>query len=364
MPSGDKYFVATSGQYGYPIASFVSSKVYNSTGLDSTRYLGSEGKVFQQGGTNTANLNTCYKNQGTDVVGVLLGHLPTKTFISSITTAGSYTLKRTNTELTIGSTTYPASSFRDGVVPYEIVVCLTGGGGGGGGNAWFSPGKNKSGYNMAPGGGGAAGTSLVARILLNTDETLSIIIGDGGAAGSTGGSSSSGGDGTAGSGGGPTGITNSSGASRWRVAGGAGGGGASRSGDDGASAGAPGDGNANYDFYCNSSYTLSYYVVAGGHGNTYGHHDFAKGPDAIKFYITSGTGAPESSFGGSHSNTGSAYNKSTDEGTGSYLSGGCSLFGDGNWFSGGTWKQGGAGGGGSSGTTVHKGNAGGAYFYY
>ena len=49
----------------------------------------------------------------------------------STSTAGTYILTRTDNTLTIGSSTFYPSDFKDGVIPCEIIVVVVGPGGGG-----------------------------------------------------------------------------------------------------------------------------------------------------------------------------------------------------------------------------------------
>ena len=131
-------------------------------------------------------VNTGYKVSGTEVVACALGCFPTPTLFASLTSGSSLTISRSDSGITIGSTTYGPSTFRNSVVPKLIGVLLVGGGGGGGGTGMDK--GNKSGYNVDPGGSGGGGG--VASFVLDLSYTYKVTIGSGGSGGSNGSTSS------------------------------------------------------------------------------------------------------------------------------------------------------------------------------
>lgn len=97
----------------------------------------------------------------------------------STTSTTAVTLTRTESALTIGSTSFDKDDFRGGVIPRYIYAICIGGGGGGGGI-----------YNTGSAGGGGAGGVAAAVIDLVTaaeyDTTITLKAGAGGTAGGTG----------------------------------------------------------------------------------------------------------------------------------------------------------------------------------
>lgn len=113
----------------------------------------------------------------------------------STSTAGTYKVIRTDSVLTVGSTTFYPHEFRDGVIPQEVALFLVAGGSGGGGNSYYK--KDKDNYPLVPGSGaGGSGMTLGWINLMASGEKV-ITIGAAGAAGSNGtsGKTSAGGDG-------------------------------------------------------------------------------------------------------------------------------------------------------------------------
>ncbi len=113
------------------------------------------------------------------------GCYPTQNMFAELTSPGSYTVSRSDNALNIGSTSYPASSFRNGLVPTLIGIMICSGGGGCGGEGYVE--GDKSGYAVVPGGGGGGGGVIFA--VINITTPITITIGSGGSAGSNGNSS-------------------------------------------------------------------------------------------------------------------------------------------------------------------------------
>lgn len=105
--------------------------------------------TFQKAGSDTTNITLDgYKvlDNGSYIscTAVKKGFFPTtESNFCNITVAGTYNITRTETGLTIGSTTFGTSSFRNGVIPSEIIILLVGGGGGAGGNGYYQYEKKK-----------------------------------------------------------------------------------------------------------------------------------------------------------------------------------------------------------------------------
>lgn len=146
---------------------------------------------FQAKPTNSwaQGVETGYYYQDNQVVCCAIGCFPYPTAFATITSGTDLAITRTDSALTIGSTSYAASTFRNGVVPKYIGVLLCGGGGGAGGRGCNKGDKN--GYNVYTGGGGGGG-GIASFVLKLPSYTLYLNIASGGAAGSNAGHSSSG----------------------------------------------------------------------------------------------------------------------------------------------------------------------------
>lgn len=132
-----------------------------------------------------SSVNTFYSH-GESVPICRIGRLPTQTKFAEITSAGTYNITWDSSGLTIGSTTYPASSFRNGKVPEYIGIIIAGAGGGGGG--FGADLGDKNGYNRKPsgaGGGGGVGAYVISLIGRKEEPMLhQVVIGAGGSGGS------------------------------------------------------------------------------------------------------------------------------------------------------------------------------------
>lgn len=116
-------------------------------------------------------INTGYYQAGNPIVGTAAGYFPTLNhWVYQITSPGEYTLSRSDTNLTVGSSQFNAATFKEGTVPYCLGVLVHGAGGGGGGTWWTDDGT----------GGGAGG--CIAGVLKLTG-TATLHIGAGGAGG-------------------------------------------------------------------------------------------------------------------------------------------------------------------------------------
>ena len=162
------------------------------------------GESFQKAGTDTQNIILSgYNVNGSSATFVKKGCYPTcSKSIWSSTTPGSYQISRTDTSLTIGSSTFYSTDFRCNSIPHELIILTVGAGGGGGGNGYFSPGKDKSGYVKVSGGAGGGGAQVIGRLKISNDYTYYVAVGAGGATGSDGssGAKSTGATGSAGGG--------------------------------------------------------------------------------------------------------------------------------------------------------------------
>ncbi len=247
---------------GTDLDSLCEKYVYSSAGMTNYKLSGSSiASRYQKANTNSwANkVNTGYKVGGTEVVTCAIGCFPTPTMFASLTSGSNLSISRSSSGITIGSTTYGTSTFRDGVIPKYIGVVLVGGGGGGGGTGMDK--GNKSGYNVDPGGsGGGAG---VASFVLNLNYSYTITIGSGGAGGSNGSSSSRPSAGTNGSDGGNTSIY----LNGTQLAYGMGGGGGIRGLEGASDTGNGGSGRHAYFVNSYSSYLLDTKDTQGSYGN-------------------------------------------------------------------------------------------------
>lgn len=166
---------------------YVASKAVNSNGQDLSTFSTNGTAMtnrYQKANTDVwANVITLpLQRDGVAVKTVAKGSLPTQTKFAEITSAGLYNISRTDTGLTIGSTTYPASHFRNGVVPDYIGILICGGGGGAGG--YGADTGDKNGYTVTPGGAGGGGG--VVACVVNAQYVTQISIGKGGSAGANG----------------------------------------------------------------------------------------------------------------------------------------------------------------------------------
>ena len=110
--------------------------------------------------------SSSYSNQNVNIGGTTITKLWWKT------SSGDVTMTRTSSSLTIGTSTFSASSFRDGVIPRFIYILAVGGGGGGGGTTGSSNGTGG-------GGGGIVG----AVIDLTVYSSVTLRVGPGGVGG-------------------------------------------------------------------------------------------------------------------------------------------------------------------------------------
>lgn len=170
-----------------------------------------KGESFQKPADDAYTANTTlasykYGSSATSIKGVQRGYFPTmyykfstsgisagalvgSTAFANFNTAGTYTLNRSASQMTIThpdgtTTTIPAASFRTSKVPNEIIILLVGGGGGGGGIAYYK--YDKDDYRVAGGAAGGGGGVIAARVQLNNSTTYKFVIGAAGTAGSSG----------------------------------------------------------------------------------------------------------------------------------------------------------------------------------
>lgn len=336
---------------------FVASAAENSFGADLTDYEinGLDiGMRYQKANTDSwANTITLpYSVDSVDngqVIGVRKGCLPTQTKFAEITSTGTFNISVTDSSLTIGSTTYPASHFRNGVIPSYIGVMLCGGGGGAGGYGCDK--GDKDGYNVTQGGGGGGGGVML--LVININALISVVIGSGGGGGSTGSSDSRPSTGSTGGTGGQTILNFLSGATAGCYGGAGGKGG---KGNSGSNDSVWGDGGAGGTSWCNEAYSAySPTHISGGKGGVCGSSGGqALGSGAYSF--TTGAGVATTTMF-NNSNTG----QTVDSGNGfrnSWAGGGCSI-GSGATNS----ISASMGGGGSSGKSAN-GATGYCAFYY
>ena len=272
------------------------------------------------------------------------GCLPTQTMFAEITSAGTYSISRTDSALTIGSTTYPASHFRNGVVPKYIGVMICGGGGGAGG--WGCEEGDKDGYNVTPAGSGGGGG--IALGVVNLTSLTSITIGSGGGGGSNGSGDSRPSSGSNGGNGGTSTINTTVGTIT--AVGGYGG-----SAGTGSTVGSGGEGG-----YGSGSLTDGAYItmVRGGYGGASRDEEGGYGVSLTGFSFTNGAGIDTTTMFSS-SNTGYSHT-SGDSYRDSWAGGGGSI-GTGATNSSSASK----GGGGSHGKHSYKNGASGyCAFYY
>ena len=153
---------------------------------------------FQKPGADTDTTNVTistshfkYGSSGTALKGVAKGYFPTVLHqFAALEIAGNYTFTRSDSAMTFkapdGTTgTVPASSFRNGVVPKEIIIVLVGGGGGGGGGCTYYK-YAKDDYRRTISGAGGGGGVCLGRIELPLDTLFVFEIGAGGGPGTHG----------------------------------------------------------------------------------------------------------------------------------------------------------------------------------
>jgi hypothetical protein len=200
-----KYYMNTSTD----VTTLCASKVHDAApGFAASGSLFNGESTFQKAGSLTTNVTlTGYQDAtsgtATTITAVKKGYYPQVTanfgnaFWSS-GTAGTYTITRSDSSLTVGSSTFYPADFRDGVIPSQVALFLAAGGAGGGGNGYYK--KDKDNYPRVPGSGGGGGGMILGWIDLTVSGTKVITVGAGGAAGSNGtsGSTSKGSSGTAG----------------------------------------------------------------------------------------------------------------------------------------------------------------------
>ena len=186
----DKYFYKSSD-----IVNLCEPKVHDAAegfAVSGGKYNGEQ--LFQKVGTNCTKVSIPnYMVNGTAVNIVKRGYYPqiTANFANkfwSTGTAGTYTITRTDSTLTVGSSTFYPSDFRSGVIPSQVALFLVAGGSGGGGNSYYQ--RDKDDYPLVSGSGGAGGGMVLAWIDLTVSGNKTITVGAGGAAGSNGSSGS------------------------------------------------------------------------------------------------------------------------------------------------------------------------------
>ena len=109
----------------------------------------------------------------TKLTGVKKGYLPCfngNTPLITITAGTNVDISRTDSKLTIGSSSFSTSNFRDGAIPHVLIFQIQGGGGGGGGTTASNDGT----------GGGAGG---FVSLIYNLDRDIIAYAGHGGAGG-------------------------------------------------------------------------------------------------------------------------------------------------------------------------------------
>lgn len=330
------------------ILDLAARKVYTAAPFSSS-FTGEDD--LQQAGTNTTNVTlTGYKIGATTCTAVKAGYMPSYSKGSrfwSSSTANSYSLKRTDSSLTIGSTTFKPTDFRDGVIPSQIIVIVVGGGGGGGGNGYFEHSKGEF-FRTCSGAGGGGGYA-VGRIDIANNPECTITVGGGGAVGNNGSSSERSVGKTGGDGGdsnisipgtrpnpdfvgpvAPVALLNATGGK----------GGKGGDGVSGGTYGVPGEGGSGGSSSSHSKVITSS-LGSGGKGNYYGHFNEADN-NSMSFTATAGTGETSSTVISSHTNSGTVSatedwgfgtvtvtapkNKDDSTGDTSYFSGGCSRY--------------------------------------
>lgn len=373
--SGKYYF--KKGSTSTDVSTVAASKVHLADSGFGSVFTG-EGP-FQCGGTDTNNITiTGYFVGDEEIKVVKKGYYPVisnvEHYFYSLTSAGTYSLVRTDSTLKIGSATFYPSDFRDNVIPSELIIVVVGPGGGGGGNGYYKYEKNK--YRVVPGGAGGGGGLAVGRIDIKECSTLSLEVGQGGAAGSDGSSSaqSSGGTGS----GNPDGenynaspyvsrviikVRNETAVDLCPLAAAGGAGGTGGTGGDGSytcGAGGAGGWASAIESYGVKKATTGY----GGDGCCNANITNSE-CSYTKFLATTETGASNTTIFYGYMN-GSDVNKTAIADSQSYYSGGCShgygtyFFGLGDIYH----AEAGSGGGGGAGVIKGPGGSGCIMFYY
>lgn len=357
------------GKVYHDISTICEPKVHTATpgfGTASDSLFKGEGP-FQNAGTNTENITlTGYEVNGTSCSAVRIGHYPVVTetcnnyfWCSKI--PGDYTITRTNTSLTIGSTTFSKSDFKNGVIPAEVIIFAVGGGGGGGGSGWYV--NEDKDLVRVPGGAGGGGGCIIARVdLTRYSKTTYVHVGGGGANGKNG-SSSEVSSGTAGTDGDMSSFDNGYEYVFFANGGEGGNGGVGKEEDFSAGTGGTG-GGGNVTLTNNADIGIySWDNVIGGSGNDYNNQK-KSGIKELTFnpYI-GGTGSTAVTIvKAKNKNNGSQHNGS---GGNVWYSGGSSFgygaYYDGNFFN---YANGVGGGGGSGNNLLCPGAAGAVFICY
>lgn len=291
-----------------------------------------------------------YKRDGIAIEPASRGTMPVATNFYTITSPGTYSITRSDSFLTIGSTTFYPSNFpRINAIPKIIGIMACGGGGGGGG---------AGGTFLGAGCGGGGGGYAIGVVNLKSSGAFIVVVGGGGGAGAPGGY-----DGNP-SGGGAGGDTYIS-INGDKLGGQGGHGGAAAWGGSSSAGGLGGwaTGSAASDF---SNFTRHY--ITGERGASGGHQcQSGYGATAIGGYLSERVSAAYlSTSGGSggatHGSSGYGYGGGGGASIGNGGEGGGS-FGDG-----GNGSLGGGGGSGSAGITYGNdsgsGGNGAIWFYY
>ena len=246
------------------------------------------------------------------------GCLPTQTKFAELTSAGNFSISKTDSALNIGSTSYPASSFRGGVVPKYIGVMFCGGGGGAGG--FGADEGDKNGYTVTPGGAGSGGG--VQFVVVNTSLLYQITIGSGGGAGGEGSCDSRPSNGSSGGAGGDS-ILWFQGGSVYAGGGKGGNPGRGSSGSHPEQSTGGYSSNTNYDGELDSSEIVIVRSVTGGVGGSPGRNIAGGGCSATSFSFSNGAGIDSTTMF-NNSSTGVNYS-SGDMYKDSWAGGGCSI---------------------------------------
>lgn len=334
---------------------YVASKAVNRNNQDLSTFSTNETPMtdrYQKANTDYwANVITLpLLRDGQAVKTVAKGYLPTQTKFAELTSAGTYNVSVSDTSLTIGSTTYPASHFRNGVIPKYIGVMLCGGGGGSGGYGCDKGDKN--GYNITQGGGGGGGGVML--LVINIQLLSSVVIGSGGGGGANGSSDSRPSTGNTGGSGGQTVLNFISGATAGCYGGAGGKGG---KGNSGSNDSVWGDGGAGGSCWWVDEYGIfSGTDIEGGVGGVCGSSG-GQGIGSGAYSFTTGAGVATTTMF-NNSDTGQAID-SGDSFRNSWAGGGCSI-GSGATKS----SSAGYGGGGASGNNNKNGGNGYCAFYY
>lgn len=189
-----KYYISTLDSSN-DVTRFCASKVHDAApGFAASGGLFNGESAFQKAGSKTTNVTLIgYQDKSsgaaTPVRAVKRGYYPTieetlSNYFWWTGAAGTYTIVRTDSVLSVGSTTFYPHEFRDGVIPSQVALFFTAGGSGGGGWSYYK--KDKDNFPAVPGAGGGAGGWCLLWIDLTVSGTKVITVGAGGAAGSNG----------------------------------------------------------------------------------------------------------------------------------------------------------------------------------